>query len=77
MARALLCVHGMAMTRASAPDPVTLANLHAVLDGVVEIEALVAQLQLPGGTLSVRRHLQSLATEMRTLLVALLRPAPR
>jgi hypothetical protein len=36
----------MATNRAPAPDFVTLASLHAALDGVVEIEALLGLLRL-------------------------------
>jgi hypothetical protein len=63
----------MAIPRAHAPDLVTLASLHAALDGIVEIEALFAQIQLPLHTVSSARRLATLATEMRALLVDLLR----
>lgn len=63
----------MAMTRAPSPDLVTLASLHAALDGIVEIEALVTKIHFPFDTLRAGRRLGALATEMRTLLVDLLR----
>jgi hypothetical protein len=66
----------MAMTRGSSPDPVTLASLHAALDGIVEIEALFDQIRLPIGKLQTGMRLQSLATAVRTLLVDLLRAEP-
>jgi hypothetical protein len=77
MARELLCGHHMAMTRAPSPDLVTLASLHAALDGIVEIEALVGQLHLPIDTLRTGKRLHLLVTEMRSLLVDLLRPERR
>jgi hypothetical protein len=73
MARGLLCVHAMAMTRAPSADLVTLASLHAALDGIVEIEALVGELHLPIDTLRTGKRLHSLVAEMRSLLVGLLR----
>jgi hypothetical protein len=77
VARELLYVQRMALTRASAPDLVTLASLHAALDGILEIEALFTQIQLPFPTLAARERLHTLAAEMRTQLVELLRPEPR
>jgi hypothetical protein len=73
MARELLVMHRMAMTRAPAPDLVTLASLHAALDGIVEIEALFAQIHLPLHTSSAAKRMSALAGELRTLLVELLR----
>jgi len=66
----------MAMTRAPAPDLVTLASLHAALDGIVEIEALFAQIHLPLRRLSTGNRLHALANELRTLLVDLLQAKP-
>ena len=66
-----------AMTRTPAPDLVTLASLHAALDGIVEIEALFTQIHVPPSELTAARRVQNLANEMRTLLVALLQPGPR
>lgn len=63
----------MAMTRAHVPDLVTLASLHAALDGVLEIEALFAQIHLPLRRLSAGQRLHTLAGELRTLLVELLK----
>jgi len=77
VAHDLLLVHRMAMTRASAPDLVTLASLHAALDGIVEIEALVAKIHVPLSRLTATKRLHALATEIRTLLVDLLRVEPR
>lgn len=67
----------MAMTRAPSADLVTLASLHAALDGIVEIEALVGQLHLPIDTLRTGKRLHSLVAEMRSMLVDLLRTEPR
>jgi hypothetical protein len=67
----------MAMTRAPSPDLVTLASLHAALDGIVEIETLVGQLHLPVDTLRTGKRLHSLVAEMRSLLVDLLRTERR
>ena len=66
----------MAMTRAPAPDFVTLASLHAALDGVVELEALFADIHVPLRALPAAQRLHVLAGEMRELLVGLLRPEP-
>jgi len=62
----------MAMTHAAAPDLVTLASLHAALDGIVEIEALFTQIHVPLSRLTTANRLHSLAAEMRELLVDLL-----
>ncbi len=67
----------MAMTRAPAPDLVTLASLHAALDGIVEIEALFAQIHLPLRRLSTAKRLHALTDELRMLLVDLLEVEPR
>ena len=67
----------MAVNRASAPDLVTLANLHAALDGVVEIEGRFEAIHLPLHASSAAKQLRSLAAEMRTLLADLLRPQRR
>jgi hypothetical protein len=61
----------MATIRVPAPALRTLASLHAALDGIVEIEALLAQIHLPLRGLS-RDRLRALAGELRTLLVELL-----
>jgi len=74
--RELLVMDRMAMTRAPAPDPVTLASLHAALDGIVEIEALFAQIHVPASRLTSAKRLHALAGELRTLLVDLLRAGP-
>jgi hypothetical protein len=67
----------MAMTRVHSPDLVTLASLHAALDGIVEIEGLFGQIHLPLSALSAAKRLHTLASEMRSLLVDLLRSDPR
>jgi hypothetical protein len=61
----------MAMTRPAVPDLVTLVSLHAALSGIVEIEALFAELTVP-----TCDRLGALAAEMRVLLLALLRTKP-
>lgn len=63
----------MATNRAHAPDLTTLASLHAALDGIVEIEALLAQIYLPVRRVTTAKRLNLLANEMRALLVDLLR----
>jgi hypothetical protein len=73
MAHELLFVRRMATNRAHAPDLVTLASLHAALDGIVEIEALFAQIYLPVHNVRTANRLSLLTTEMRGLLVDLLR----
>jgi hypothetical protein len=67
----------MATTHAPAPDLLTLANLHAALDRMVEIEALFTNIHLPLSRSTSARRVHLLATELRTLLVDLLRPDPR
>ena len=70
MARRLLYYPAMATTRAPAPDLVTLARLHAALDGVVELEELFEQIS----PVPAAHRLSELAAELRAQLVTLLRP---
>jgi len=67
----------MAMTSAPARDLVSLASLHAALDGIVEIEALFTQIHVPLSRLTSANRLHTLATEMRTLLADLLQVDPK
>jgi hypothetical protein len=64
----------MAMTRPHTPDLVTLAALHAALDGVVEVEALLSQVNLPISTHPRASRAGALAAELRGLLADLLQP---
>jgi len=60
------------MATSKAPDLVTLANLHAALDSVLEIESLLERTQFPPRAIPAAPRLNALANEMRTLLVELL-----
>ena len=60
-----------------APNLVTLASLHAALDSILDIEALFSQIHLPVRAATVEKRLNALASEMRKLLVDLLRTEPR
>lgn len=65
----------MATPKSVAPDLVTLANLHAALDSMLEVEALIDAMRLPVAGVPAKPRLAALATEMRTLLTQLLSPA--
>lgn len=54
------------------PDLVTLANLHAALDSVLEIEVLLEHTTFPQRSIPAGPRLTALASEMRTVLVELL-----
>jgi hypothetical protein len=57
-------------TRAMAPDFVTVASLHAALDGIVEIEQLFSRMNVPSHALP---PLEKLAAELRVRILGLLR----
>ena len=65
----------MATPKAAAPDLVTLANLHAALDSVLEVEVLIERMKLPPAGVPAKPRLAALAGEMRALLTQLLSPA--
>jgi hypothetical protein len=65
----------MATEKPPPPDLVTLASLHAVLDSVLEIEALIDSTRFPQRAVPPARRLRSLTAEMRELLRDLLKPA--
>jgi hypothetical protein len=54
----------MATPRASAPDFVTLASLHAALDSIIEIEELFGQIR----AVPTADRLVALAAELRALV---------
>jgi hypothetical protein len=56
-------------------DLYTLARLHGLLDSVVEIESMIADLRGPAAARSVGQ-LATLASTMREVLRSLLRPDP-
>jgi hypothetical protein len=74
MAPGLLALPRMATRNSPVPDFVTLASLHAALDSVLEIEALLSQIHMPERPVPPARRLTALATEMRELLTNLLSP---
>jgi hypothetical protein len=64
----------MATAKLPPADFTTLANLHAALDSVVEIEALIETMRFSERATLPARRLRSLTVEMRELLRDLLQP---
>ena len=71
----MLVSAAMATPKLVAPDLVTLANLHAALDSMLEVEALIDGMKLPPAGVPAKPRLAAHANEMRTLLTQLLSPA--
>jgi hypothetical protein len=61
------------LSRTDSPDPATLARLHAALDGVVEIESLFADMLVPFEAAPRARRVGTLTTELRGIIIELLR----
>jgi hypothetical protein len=58
---------------AAAPDLVANASLHAALDSIIEVEALIAQASFPSPVRPSCQRLKVLMYEVRELLIELLR----
>jgi len=55
------------------PDLMSTAALHAALDGIVEIEDLLARVHVPIHARRRAQRLEMLAAELRSVLIDLLR----
>ena len=64
-------------SRTVAPNVITLARLHAALDGVEALESLFVDILVPLEAATRARRLGMLTGELRDIIVDLLRPEAR